>query len=75
MGGREFRNWVIKVYIRFWIWGDVSADRKAICWQFSSDFVLDARDEWIAAGKRVYDPRASEKQDKHEVGDKLITHA
>jgi len=38
-------------------------------------FVLGARDESIASGKRVYDPRASERQDKHEVGDKLITHA
>lgn len=38
-------------------------------------FVLGARDESIAAGKRVYGPRASERQDEHEVGDKPITHA
>lgn len=44
--------------------------------QFADNFRrIRARGESIAAGKRVYDPRASERQDQHEIGDKLITHA
>lgn len=67
------RNWVIKVYMRFRIRSDVSAARKAIYRTILAGFVLGARDESI--DKRVYDPRASKRQDEREVSDKLITHA